>query len=193
MDNKQKRTFMSLIYRTITFVSLVAIGLIAYLIIDKLYTGVASIMWLDITLLSICAFVLIFILADSISTRKLTSKYAIAKFYYFIFVSTIVGAIVLGAYIYISKFDFMSYISYALPLGLLLLTEMILIVNFIVGMTLSRLHKNSTITLDSVSDTPNFDDEIILKKKLDELNRKLEMKKVQEQISSVEKQLDDIK
>ena len=41
-----------------------------------------------------------------------------------------------------------------------------------------------------MADTPNFNDEILLKKRLDELNRKLEIKKIQDQIDEVEKKLD---
>ena len=56
---------------------------------------------------------------------------------------------------------------------------------------LSKLNKSTTVTLDSTSEVPNFDDEVMLKKRLDEAARKLEMKKIQEQIEATEKKLDE--
>ena len=58
-----------------------------------------------------------------------------------------------------------------------------------VGLSLIKLYKNTTLTIDSVSEVPNYDDELMLKKKRDELNRKLEMKKVAEEIESMKKEL----
>ena len=51
------------------------------------------------------------------------------------------------------------------------------------------LNANTTLTINSVSEVPNYDDELMLKKKRDELNRKLEMKKVAEEIESMKKEL----
>ena len=62
---------------------------------------------------------------------------------------------------------------------------------FVVGLKLTGLSRRTTITLDSTSPAPNFDDEIQLKKRLDTLNRKLEIKKLQDQIDDVEKKLDE--
>ena len=192
MDNKQKRKLMMAIYRTIFFFAIVALGTTIYLCIDKLaYPTEKSVIWMDIAMLVYIFFIFCFMIADSVSTRKLTNKYNIAKFYYFVFVTSFVACIVLGIYCYIQKVNILDYASYCLPLLLILITEIVLLANFVLGLSLTKLHKSTTVTLDSIAETPTFDDEVILKKRLDELNRKLEMKKVQEQIEKIEKQLDE--
>ena len=45
--------------------------------------------------------------------------------------------------------------------------------------------------IDDLSEVPNYNDEIMLKKKLDELNRKLEMKKVTDEIEAKQKELEE--
>ena len=132
----------------------------------------------------------IYILLDNIYTAKLKNKYNLSRLYFFLFFLSIISLIALGLYCYFTKTNITAYISYALPLGLIFLTELVLVINLILGLVISKLNKNTTITLDSVSETPNFDDEVMMKKKLDELNRKLSMKKIQEQIDDIEKQLD---
>lgn len=190
MDKKQKRKLMSTIYKTITFFSLIATGLIIYMCIDKLYTKENSVMWLDIALLIVSSLLLLFIIADSFATRKSLNKYKFSMFYYFLFTFSFIGLIALSLYCYISKIEIANYISYFIPLCLLVATELIIIINLIIGNMLSKLYKNSTIIVDSTTETPNFNDELNLKKKLDELNRKLSMKKIQDEIDKVEKELD---
>lgn len=190
MENKQKRKLLTSIYKTINLFSLVALALVLYLEIDKLSKGNNNILWLDVTLIVMTGFLLLYMLADNISTRKLTNKYKIAKFFYFLFFNTVVGLIVLSVCCYFMNVDIFAYIYYALPLGLIFVTELVLIINFILGISVTKLRKNSTITLDSMSDTPNFNDEVMLKKRLDELNRKLAMKKIQDEIDKVQKELD---
>ena len=91
MDNKQKRKLMMAIYKTIFFFAIIALGTTIYLCIDKLaYPTEKSILWLDIIMLVYIFFILCFIIADNVSTRKLTNKYSIAKFYYFIFVTSFI-------------------------------------------------------------------------------------------------------
>lgn len=189
MDNKQKRKLLSSIYRTINLFATIALALVLYLEIDKL-TKSNNLLWLDVTLIAISVFLLLYIVVETICTKKLCNKYPIAKFFYLLFFISIIGLIVLSVYCYFSNIEVISYIYYALPLGLIFVTELVLIISFIIGLSVSKLYKNSTITLDSMSDTPNFNDEILLKKRLDELNRKLAMKKIQDEIDKVEKELD---
>lgn len=190
MDNKQKRKLLSSIYRTITFFSFLALGLTIYLAIDKIVKSAGNVFWLDITIISACGLLLIYLLVDNITTKKLKNKYGVAKFFYMLFLLTFMAGIALAVYCYLQKVDVLAYVSYALPLGLMFIVELVLIVNFTLGLYLTKLNRNSTIIVDSTSEVPNFDDEVILKKKLNELNRKLEMKKIQDQIDKVEKDLE---
>lgn len=190
MDNKQKRKFLLLVYKTIIFFSIISLGVSIYLCIDKIYNK-TSILWLDITLLSYIFLSLCFIVADSITTRKLSNKYRIAKFFYFNFVTSFIAAIALCVYCYIQNIDLLAYSTYILPIGLFLASELMLVVNLVLGMSITKLNKSTTVTIDSSAEIPTFDDEVVLRKKLDELNRKLEIKKVQEQIEQIEKKLDE--
>lgn len=192
MDNKQKRKLLILIYRTIFLFAFLALATTTYFCIDKLiFKTETSVLWLDITILCYVFFILCFMIADNVATRKMSNKYRIAKFYYLVFVTSFIALVVIGILVYAQKINILNYISYILPIGLLFLTEIVLLVNFTLGLTLSKLHKSTTVTIDSSSETPTFDDEVVLKKRLDELNRKLEMKKVQEQIEHIEKELNE--
>lgn len=192
MDNKQKRKLLILIYRTIFLFAFLALATTTYFCIDKLvFKTETSVLWLDITILCYVFFILCFMIADNIATRRMSNKYRIAKFYYLVFVTSFIALVVIGILVYAQKINILNYISYILPIGLLFLTEIVLLVNFTLGLTLSKLHKSTTVTIDSSSETPTFDDEVILKKRLDELNRKLEMKKVQEKIENIEKELNE--
>ncbi len=190
MENKQKRKLISAIYKTIILFSVIAIGLVIYLEIDKVATNANSVLWLDIVLLSLSALLLLFVVFDSRTTRKLKNKYSLGKFLFFLVFVTVVSIIVLAVYCYYTKIELTPYISYILPISILVACELLFIINFILGINLSKLYKNTTITLDSMADTPNFNDELLLKKRLDELNRKLEMKKIQDQIDEAERKLD---
>lgn len=190
MENKQKRKLISAIYKTIILFSVIAIGLVIYLEIDKVVTNANSVLWLDIILLSLSALLLLFVVFDSRATRKLKNKYSLGKFLFFLVFVTVVSIIVLAVYCYYTKIELTPYISYILPISILVACELLFIINFILGINLSKLYKNTTITLDSMADTPNFNDELLLKKRLDELNRKLEMKKIQDQIDEAERKLD---
>ena len=192
MDNKQKRKLLILIYRTIFLFAFLALATTTYFCIDKLvFKTETSVLWLDITILCYVFFILCFMIADNIATRRMSNKYRIAKFYYLVFVTSFIALVVIGILVYAQKINILNYISYILPIGLLFLTEIVLLVNFTLGLTLSKLHKSTTVTIDSSSETPTFDDEVILKKRFDELNRKLEMKKVQEKIENIEKELNE--
>lgn len=191
MDNKQKKKLLNSIYSTLTFFSVIAVALALYLSIDRIYTGSYSLKWLDIAIICVSAILLILILVDSVTTKKSKNKYTIARIFYQLFFLSIVSIIVLAVYAYYTKRDLSGYVTYVLPIALVMLVEFVFIINFVLGLSLSKLNKNTTVTLDSSSAVPNFDDEVLLKKKLDEANRKLEMKKIQEQIEATEKKLDE--
>ncbi len=191
MDNKQRRKLLSAIYRTITFFSVLAIGLTIYLAIDKIVKATNNVLWLDITFLSVSGILLLYILVENVKTKKTSNQYGVAKFFYHFFKLSFLAAIVLAVYCYVQNIDVLSYVTYALPLGLIYGVELVLIINLMLGIYLTRLNKNSTIIIDSASEVPNFDDEVQLKKKLNELNRKLEMKKIQDKIDKVEKELEE--
>ena len=191
MDNKQKRKLFSSIYRTITFFSFLALALTMYLAIDKISKGGNNVFWLDVTIISTCGLLLIYLFVDNVTTKKVANKYGVAKFMYLLFLLTFMAGIVLAVYCYLKKVDVLAYVSYALPLGLVFVVELVFIVNFSIGLYLTKLNRNSTIIVDSTSEVPNFDDEVLLKKKLNELNRKLEMKKIQDEIDKVEKKLEE--
>ena len=190
MENKQKRKLISAIYKTITFFSIIAIGLVIYLEIDKINAKTNSILWLDIVLLSLSALLLLFVIFDSRTTRKLKNKYNLGRYLFLLVFVTVVSTIILAVYCYYTKIELSPYISYILPISILIGCEMLFIINCILGINLSKLYKNTTITLDSMADTPTFNDELLLKKRLDDLNRKLEMKKIQDQIDEAERKLD---
>lgn len=192
MENKQKRKIISLIYKTISLISFIALGINLYLCLDSiLYPTETSIVWLSSVLFAYSALLIIVVFADTVSTKKMSNKYKIAKFLYLLIVTSFIGLVVVCVYGYSIKINFSSYISYLLPIALLIATELMMIVNFILGMLLVKHHGSTTVSIDSISEIPNFDDEVLMKKKLDELNRKLEMKKIQEKIESIEKQLDE--
>ena len=191
MDNKQKRKLFSSIYRTITFFSFLALALTMYLAIDKISKGGDNVFWLDVTIISVCGLLLLYLFIDNVTTKKVANKYGVAKMLYTLFLLSFMAGIVLAVYCYLQKVDVLAYVSYALPLGLMFIVELVFIVNFTIGLYLTKLNRNSTIIVDSTSEVPNFDDEVLLKKKLNELNRKLEMKKIQDQIDQAEKKLEE--
>lgn len=190
MENKQKRKLINAVYKTIVLFSVLSLGIVIYLEIDKVKTN-NSILWLDITLLCFTFLVLVYIVCDVCTTRKLKNKYKLGQFLFFIVLNTIVSVIALAIYCYYNSANISEYISYILPVSLIFGTELISIVNFLLGVNLTKLYKNTMITLDSVSETPNFNDELLLKKRLDELNRKLAVKEIQSKIDEVEKKLDE--
>ena len=191
MDNGQRRKFLTLVYKTICFFSLFAITCAIYFSVDKLVVKENNVLWLDITILSASAIMFLFVLVDAIFTKKLHNKYLICIMYYIYFVLSFIAFITLGVYCYKAQINVNLYISYFLPLVLIFLTQIIFIVNLFLGFTISRLYKNNTITIDCSSETPNFNDEVMLKKKLNELNRKLSIKKIQDEIDRVENELNN--
>mgnify|MGYP005771946809 CR=1 FL=1 len=192
MDNKQKRMLLSLIYRTLLFISLISIAIVIFLSIKNLITSDnQAIFWLDIVMLCISIMMFLLIIIDIVTTRKFRNKYILAKFYYTITLLTFVGLIALALYVWMSEVNYLDYISYLLPIGLIVGAQIFGIIAFIVGLKITGLNRKNIIVLDENSPAPNFDDEIELKKRLDSLNRKLSIKKLQEQIQEAEKKLDE--
>ena len=191
MDNKQKRVLLSLIYRTMIVITFICLVTAIFLSARRLYLQNSIVQWLDITLTTLAGILLLLSLCDIVTTKKLDGKYTLAKFYYAIILLTFLATIALGIYIGTSNINIVDYLAYLLPIGLILGVEVFQVIYFIVGLKLTGLSRKTTITLDSTSPAPNIDDEIQLKKKLDSLNRKLEIKKLQDQIDDVEKKLDE--
>ncbi len=191
MDNKQKRTLLSLLYRTMLIISILCLFVTIFLCSQRIYKNVDSVMWLDITLICLSCVLFILCISDIVTTKKLDGKYALAKFYYTVILLTFISVITLSIYVWMADIEIVNYISYFLPIGLLIGAEIVQILSFITGLKLTGLSRRTTITLDSSSPAPNFDDEIELKKKLDALNRKLAIKKLQDEINDAEKKLDE--
>lgn len=78
-----------------------------------------------------------------------------------------------------------------MPILFVILAQLLQLINIIISFYLIKLNNKNTFSIDSVSDMPNFDDELMLKKKLEELNKKLYVKQIQDEISKKEKELDE--
>ena len=187
MDNKQKKQLLKSTYTALTMLSILALGWSVYLAVDKLINK-SGFMWLDIVIISICALLLIFMLVDANKTKKLKNKYNLAKYLFFLVFNSVVGVIAGGFYFYYKNIEVAR--GYIFAICLIFAVEIICVLLLAIGMRVSVLSSKTTLKVDSTSETPNFDDELYLKKKLNELNRKLEIKKVQDKIDSVQKELD---
>lgn len=190
MDNKQKRRFFKLLFKIVNITLIFIIGFSLYLSINAIHQGLTSYIWFDVLLIFINFVLAFLLLINARLTQKIKkNKYILAIFsIYLISAITIVFGTI-WAFNYFGKIS-MSVIN-LLTIKFLIINVIGYIISFSVGLKLSKLNQNTTITIDSVSETPNYDDELLLKKKLDELNRKLEIKKVQEQIAKVESELDE--
>lgn len=188
MDTKQRKKLLNSTYKALSLISFLSLGWVVYLAIDKI-VGKSGILWLDITLICVCGLVLMFLALDANKTRRLKNKYGTAKYLFFIVFNTLVGIIAGGFVFYYKNIDIKT--GYIFAICLVFAVEIICILIFTIGLRLSRLSQNTNVSIDSNSRTPNYDDELYLKKKLNELNRKLEMKKVQEKIDRVQKELDN--
>ena len=188
MDNKQKRKLFKFIYRTISLLLLVSIAFAIYLSAKTIQTNTATYTWLDVSIISIHVVWLIILLCDNIKTSRLKNKYNLAKFICLVTLVSVIGLASLFGLNYFNKIILAS--TNVLSLVFFVLNGIFIIINFNVGLKVSKLYQNTTITIDSVVETPNYDDELLLKKKLNELNRKLEIKKVQEKIDQITQELD---
>lgn len=190
MDSKQKRKIYTLLHNTFSFCIILSLGVITFFCIDKLLTNVNSVLWLNICLMIIAFIIFMLTIKDIISTKKLKNKYSLMIGLYLLFIFVFISYITLSIYLYVSKVNIQNYLTYLIPIILIVLCIVLMIINLFISLSLYKFIKNITVTLDSSSETPNFNDEVLLKKKLDELNRKLSIKKIQEKIDEVEKELD---
>ena len=189
MDNKQKKKFFKWAYVLAILLTLVSVGFAIYLSALKIKNETTQYLWLDVSFIVANGLYALIIFSDLHKTRVLKNKYGLAKFLLFVLFLVVVGIMALfGA-------QYFNYLVvnpiYDLSIKFLAVNSVALSVIFSVGLKLSKLNKNTTITIDSVAETPNYDDELLLKKKLSELNRKLEIQKVQEEIQKKEELLDN--
>lgn len=188
MDNKQKKKIISLLLKNVSFLTIVAIVFSYYLSIKNCIVG-GNILWLDIVILSIQAINFVTLLVLLVKVKHLKNLYNTCKTTCLFLVIVTFGIIVGLATINIENFvlNFWYYFSASLTL----ITQILCLVAIYLGYKVIVHSKNSTIIIDSESKVPNYDDELMLKKQLDELNRKMEMKKVTDEIENLKKQLDE--
>ena len=147
MDNKQKKHILSAVYRAITFLSLAALGWVLYLAIDKLVRNTSGDMWFDITLIAVSGLILIFMIFDAYKTRHIKNKYNLAKYLFFINFNSIV-AIIVGAFVFYYYRSFTVTSEYIFAVCLLLAVEIMCIIIMCIGLTLSKLYNNTTVSVN---------------------------------------------
>lgn len=189
MDNKQKKKLFKLVYYTSHLLLLITIAFSVYVCANQLYSNQSLYLWLDISLIIIQTVFAFLMLYDSHKTKKQQNKFVLSIFVFLMVLISIVGFGCVWALSYFNQIVLIQ--TNILSLSLLVINTIAFIFVFGLGLKLSKLFRNTTLTINSTTETPNYDDELMLKKKLDELNRKLEIKKVQEQINSIEQELDN--
>ncbi|MBE7074410.1 MAG: hypothetical protein E7376_00290 [Clostridiales bacterium] len=186
MDNKQKKQILSAVYKALTLFILAAIAWVCYYSINNLIQQ-TGILWLNIALLTEELLLLSYLFTILSKTKKIKNLFGLAK-YLFLLLFITFSAIIAGIFVvYYTKF--ILDIGYYLTIGILLVSHVLSLIMFVVSFKLTKLYKSTTITIDPIAEVPNYDDELMLKKQLDELNRKLEMKKVVERIESIKNEL----
>lgn len=191
MDNKQKKKIFKAIHKVATLLILVSIAFSVYLLGNELYVNKYAYNWLNISLIVVNGIFAFTLLYDSFLTKKHKNKYGLAKFNFFIVLVSIIGVMAIFGLTYFEKIVITEV--NILAIKLFAINVIAVIFNFYIGLKLSKLYSNTTITIDSISEVPNYDDELALKKKLDDLNRKLEIQKVQQEIKRAEEELDENK
>lgn len=189
MDNKQKKRILSSVYKATIFFALCAICWIGYFCINNFVSNMSELLWLDITIISISALLLFGIIANINNVQKLKNLYGLAKYIFYIAFITICGVIAGVFAIYYTKYSLS--LGYYLTIFVMLFALMLLVFAFVISLKLSKLQKGTSVFVDSTEEVPNYDDELSLKKQLDELTRKKEMKKVIDQIEAIKKELDE--
>lgn len=186
MDIKQKRSILSAVFKAFALFTLLEIGWVCYYSINAIVKN-EGILWLNITMLALEFLIIVYFLVLEKKLKKLKNLYGIAKYLFFILFITISG--IIAGIFYMYYIGYTLNLGYYLTLGILLLEELFITFMFFTSLSLIKLYKNTTITIDNTSEVPNYDDELMLKKKRDELNRKLEMRKVTEEIEAMKKEL----
>lgn len=188
MDVKQKKKLLSSIYKAIAFFVLVSICWVGYYCCDSLIKG-KGVMWLDITTLSFDLILFLVFIANLSKFRKFKNVYVVSNFLFYISFILFCGIIAGVFSIYYLNISLDS--GYYLTLGVLIIANIFSILLAIVNVSLIKIYKNTSIIIDEISEIPTYDDELMLKKQLDELNRKLEMKKVANKIEDMKKELEE--
>ncbi len=186
MDVKQKKKILTTIYKAIAFFVLLSICWVGYYGCDSLINSKGD-MWLDIVMLSL-AFILFFVFMVNISKfRKFKNVYAVS--YFLFYVTFLILAGIIAGVFSIYYLNIVLDYGYYLTIGVLIFADILSVIMAIVSVNLVKIYKNTSIIIDDMSETPTYDDELMLKKQIDELNRKLEMKKVTEKIEEMKKEL----
>ncbi len=188
MDNKQMKKLFKAIYKT-TMVLVLALAVLGIYFASMLTNTILEYDIIGAVSIIILLLLILSCLLDARKTSKIKNKYTVYLVTYItILLSIIFQAVAIASFVVINlAITFNIVVTFVI----ILCTELILVFGFVIGSKLSKLYQNLTITIDSTSETPNYNDELILKKELDELNRKLEIKKVQEQIDKVRQELDE--
>ena len=130
---------------------------------------------------------LIALFVDIFKTKKLKNLFGLSKYLFFldfIFITSLITGVF---FLYYANATLTT--SYLLTIGVLLFATILSILLILVSIKLIKAYKGSSVFVEDIGEVPNYDDELMLKKKLDELTRKKEMKKVVDQIESIKKEL----
>lgn len=187
MDNKQKRRILSSVYKATIFFVFCSIVWVGYFTINNFVNNTSTLIWLDISILSIAFLLLLDIAIDIAKTKKLKNLFVLSKYLFFVTFIT-VTAVIAGVFaLYYTGYSLP--VGYYLTVGVLVFAVLLSIVLFVVSLKLAKLYKGTTVYIEEMGEVPNYDDELMLKKKLDELNRKKEMQKVVNQIEELKNEL----
>ena len=188
MDSKQKKLILSSIYKAFAFFIVVSICWIVYYACNLLVKH-EGILWLNIILIGLAFFLFLNLLISLVKFRKFKNTYKLSKYLFYISF-LIISSIIAGIFaLYYLKYEL--DMGYYLTAGVLCFADILSIIMAYVSVNLARIFKNTSVVIDYTSEIPTYDDELQLKKQLDELNRKLEIKKVAEQIEAIKKELNN--
>lgn len=187
MDNKQKKRILVSIYKATLFFAFCAIVWTGYFAINNFINNVGNLLWLDVVLLSVAFLLLIEISLNASKAKKLKNLFSLSKFLFGLAFLIVTGIIVGAFFLYYTN-TLLSF-GYFLTLGLVIFALALAIFAFIVSLKLAKLHKGTSVYIEADAPAPNYDDELMLKKKLDELQRKREMQKVVNEIEAIKNEL----
>lgn len=181
------KRILSSVYKATVFFIICAIGWVGYFCINNFINSTYEILWLDITIISLAFLLLMGVFVDVGKTKKLKNLFGLSKYLFFIMFITICGIIAGVFTLYYT--NYVLAIEYYLTIGVLVFAYLVSVMMFITSLKLEKAYKGSSVIVDDIGEVPNYDDELSLKKKLDELKRKKEMKDVVDQIESIKKEL----
>lgn len=191
MDNKQKKKLLLTTFKAVFFICLICFAWIGYFTVNNFLKMKSNILWLDITILAIASLMLIVSLIMIGKIKKTQNLYGLSSFIIILVFITVllvaVGIFVMFYYKYNVSFVYKATIL------LLLFAEILVVVLMVCSHNLITALKNCSIYIEPEKNVPNFDDELYMKKKLDALNRKIEMQKIVKEIQEKENQLQNNK